>query len=303
MVLPAERLGGSEQNTERRGERERKLTVATTHSTQVVPQAAPQPLAPPGSAGPAPTTAPAAPRGPARLSPAQRDAFERAGFVVVPGVFPAAELAAIDQEIDRLITIPGVEAGPKRQGWIYAIGRRSEITSRFAEDPRLLALVEDVVSPGLAIHSTKLVTKVPHSQDICHWHQDEAFYLKPEDPATHSKARMSVWVPLQDADEQNGCLWVVPGSHRWGIDDWTWQDSGTCQKRIDRHDYADQHAISLPVTAGSVVLFSAWTWHHSKNNHTDRIRRAFIVSYQEGTLERGAGEQWKLLRPAPPVSG
>ena len=57
---------------------------------------------------------------------------------------------------------------------------------------------------------------------------------------------MSIWVPLQDTDEQNGCLWVVPGSHRWGIDDWTWQDNGTCQKRINRHEWAEQHATPLP---------------------------------------------------------
>lgn len=234
-----------------------------------------------------------------RLTIEQRRHYERDGYVVVPDVFPAEELEAIDREIDRLITIPGVEAGPRRAGWIYDVARKSEITRRFAEDERLLALVEDVVQPGIAIHSTKLVTKLPHSQDICHWHQDEAFYLKPDDPATYSKARMSVWVPLQDADEHNGCLWVVPGSHRWGIDDWTWQETGTCQKRINRHEWAEQHAIPLPVKAGSVVLFSAWTWHHSKNNQTDRIRRAFIVSYQEATVPKGAGEQWKILRPAP----
>jgi hypothetical protein len=39
----------------------------------------------------------------------------------------------------------------------------------------------------------------------------------PKDPATFSKTRMSVWIPLQDADERNGCLWVVPGSHTWGL--------------------------------------------------------------------------------------
>jgi hypothetical protein len=236
--------------------------------------------------------------GRAGLTPKQRLAYERDGFVVVPAVFPAAELGAIDAEIDRLVTVPGVEAGPTRQGWIYDVARRSEITHAFAEDARLLTLVAEVVQPGIAIHSTKLVTKLPHSQDICHWHQDEAFYLKPDDPQTRSRARMSVWVPLQDADERNGCLWVVPGSHRWGIDDWTWQDSGTCQKRLNRHEYADQHAIALPVRAGAVVLFSAWTWHHSKNNQTDRIRRAFIVSYQEATVPKGAGEQWRVLRPA-----
>ncbi|GEM_PF-6770955 len=44
--------------------------------------------------------------------------------------------------------------------------------------------------------------------------------------------------------------------------------------------------------------YNAWTWHHSKGNQTDGIRRAFIVSYQEATVPSGAGEQWKILRTA-----
>jgi phytanoyl-CoA hydroxylase len=234
-----------------------------------------------------------------KLSPDQLAAYERDGYVVVEDIFSAGELERIDQEIDRLITTPGNEANNAgRGGWIYDVARRSAITRDFAEDPRLLSLVADVVYPGLAIHSSKLVTKLPRSQEICHWHQDEAYYRKDEDAATHSARRMSVWVPLQEATIENGCLWVVPGTHTWGIDEWVWQDWGTCQKRITRHEYAEQHATPLPVKAGSVVLFTAWTWHHSKHNTTDRVRRAFIVSYQEGSLTRGAGEQWKLLWPA-----
>ena len=238
---------------------------------------------------------------PITLSTEQREAYERDGYVAVPDVFPSEELAALDAELDRLIAIPGNDAGGHRAGWIYAVAQRSELTRHFAEDERLQALIEDLVFPGIAIHSTKLVTKLPNSDDICHWHQDEAFYTKPDDPETFAQRRMSVWVPLQDTDQHNGCLWVVPGSHRWGIDPWTPQDTGTCQRRVNRVEYADEHAVPLPVTAGTVGLFSAYTWHHSKNNATDRVRRAFIVSYQEATLGRGAGEQWKVLRPAPGV--
>jgi ectoine hydroxylase-related dioxygenase (phytanoyl-CoA dioxygenase family) len=233
-----------------------------------------------------------------RLTPEERAAYDRDGYLVVPDVFAPDELAAIDRELDRLIEQPGVEAGPNRRGWIYDVASRSAITWRFAEDARLVALVDDVVYPGLAIHSSKLVTKEPGSADVCHWHQDEAFYLTPEDADTHSSRRMSVWVPLQAATEENGCLWVVPGSHRWGIEEWVWQEDGTCQKRISRHAYAEQHARALPVAAGAAVLFTAWTWHHSKSNRTDGRRRAFIVSYQEATVGKGAGQQWRILRPA-----
>jgi phytanoyl-CoA hydroxylase len=232
------------------------------------------------------------------LTAQERAAYHEQGYVVVPNVFPADELDAIDREIDRLLEEPGNDAGGIHPTWIFKIHQKSEMAARFAEDERLLALVEGVVSPGLAIHSTKLVPKPPHSNDVCHWHQDEAFYFREDDPDTVSRTRMSVWVPLQSAHERNGGLWVVPGSHRWGIDPYHMVDTGQCRKVIDREAYANEHAVPLRVSAGSVVLFSAWTWHHSKNNQTDRVRRAFIVSYQEATVPKGAGDQWKVLRPA-----
>ncbi|HEY8742677.1 MAG TPA: phytanoyl-CoA dioxygenase family protein [Chloroflexota bacterium] len=235
----------------------------------------------------------------AGLTAAQRERYERDGFLAVPDVFPAAELQELDRELDRLIAIPGNEAGKNRAGWIYAVAGRSDYAARFAEDARLLAMLEELVYPGISIHSSKLVTKLPHSEDVCHWHQDEAFYTKPDDPDTFAARRMSVWVPLQDTDEGNGCLWVVPGSHRWGMEEWTLQQTGTCQRRLNRLAYANEHAVPLPVRGGTVVLFSAWTWHHSKENQADSIRRAFIVSYQEATVAHGAGDQGKVLRPAP----
>src|SRR6266540_335736 len=223
-----------------------------------------------------------------RLMAEERRVYDEQGYVVIPGVFPPAELEAIDRDIDRLLVEPGNDAGGIHPTWIFQVARKSEMARQFAEDERLLALIEDIVQPGIAIHSTKLVPKPPHSNDICHWHQDDAYYIKPDDPNTFSKTRMSVWVPLQDAHERNGGLWVVPGSHQWGLESSHMVDTGQCRKVIDREAYAEEHSIPLRVSAGSVVLFSAMLWHHSKNNQTDRVRRAFIVSYQEATVPKGA---------------
>lgn len=233
-----------------------------------------------------------------KLTSDEQHLYDEQGFVLVPEVFAATELEEIDQEVDRIL--PEADAKGHRSGWIYKVAGRSDLAGRFAEDERLLGLIENIVHPGIAIHSSKLVTKLPQSDDVCHWHQDEAFYLDADDPDTVSGTRMSVWVPLQDATEQNGCLWVVPGSHRWGLESYTIANYGTCTKRIDREAYANEHAVPVPVEAGAVVLFSAWTWHHSKNNQTDTIRRAFIVSYQEATVPRGAGDQLRVLRHASP---
>lgn len=233
-----------------------------------------------------------------KLTSDEQQLYDEQGFVLITEVFSADELEEIDQEIDRIL--PEADAKGNRSGWIYKVAGRSDLAGRFAEDERLLGLIETIVHPGIAIHSSKLVTKLPQSDDICHWHQDEAFYLDADNPDTVSKTRMSVWVPLQDATEQNGCLWIVPGSHRWGLENYTIASTGTCTKRIDREAYANEHAVAVPVKAGSAVLFSAWTWHHSKNNQTDTVRRAFIVSYQEATVPRGSGDQLRVLRPASP---
>jgi ectoine hydroxylase-related dioxygenase (phytanoyl-CoA dioxygenase family) len=123
--------------------------------------------------------------------------------------------------------------------------------------------------------------------------------MKPDDPSTFSQTRMSVWVPLQEATVDNGCLWVVPGSHRWGLEEFTVVDYGTCLRKLNREDYAREHGIPVSVNAGDVVLFNAYTWHSSQGNVTGRVRRAFIVSYQEATVPGGLGEQWKILRAAP----
>jgi ectoine hydroxylase-related dioxygenase (phytanoyl-CoA dioxygenase family) len=56
--------------------------------------------------------------------------------------------------------------------------------------------------------------------------------------------------------------------------------------------------VSVPARAGDVLLFSALLWHSSQGNRSDRLRRAFIVSYQEATVPLGNKDQWKVLRPA-----
>ena len=89
------------------------------------------------------------------------------GYVIVPDVFPLEELAEIDREIDRLQETQ--KNTGRNKGWIMQLGLRSEITRQFAQDERVLTLIEDIVKPGISIYSGKLTAKVPHSNDICHW--------------------------------------------------------------------------------------------------------------------------------------
>lgn len=227
-----------------------------------------------------------------KLSSEELAFYNDNGYVVVHNVFSVDELVEVNRDIDRIREADGGDIH-RNPGWVMSLGLRSDITRAFVQDERILHVIEDVVKPGIAIYSGKLTTKLPHSADICHWHQDDAYY----NAHAQSETRMSVWIPLQDATLENGCMWVVPGSHKRGVKEHG-SYGGQCPKSMGPADMVAEGAIACPVKAGDMLLFSAELWHHSKENQTDQIRRAFIVSYQEATVPRGNGDQWKILRPA-----
>jgi phytanoyl-CoA hydroxylase len=245
-----------------------------------------------------------------RLSAEERRQYDEVGYVIIPDVIPPDELETIDAEIDRLLVKMEAERrarGEAREalppghheetGSILQLGLRSPVCQQVAEDARVLDLIEGIVHPGIAIYSVKLIAKPPFSNIPCHWHQDDAYYVK----QAASQTRMSVWVPLQDAYRENGCLWIVPGSPKWGLQDHANKDYGQCRlsmREDEIQEILDKQSVPVPVKAGSAVLFSALLWHGSKGNETANVRRAFITSYQEATVPKGNGDQWKILRPA-----
>ena len=216
-------------------------------------------------------------------------AYHRDGFVEVADVFPPEEVAAINAELDRLRAEAPDQFG--RSG-LYQLGLRTELTAAVCADERILTLIEDIVKPGIAIYSAKMVEKPAHDELICHWHQDNAYY----NPKAASDCRMSIWLPLQDVDEQNGCLWVVPGSHKGGTLEAENRGEGHCALSFRDGRESVAGAEPYPMQAGSLLLFDADLWHRSLGNHTDEPRRTFIVSYQEATAEQGNGSQHKILR-------
>ena len=105
------------------------------------------------------------------------------------------------------------------------------------------------------------------------------------------------WIPLEESTRDQGCLQVIPGRHKRGLQTFSHKEGGTCNLGIDTEIALDEREY-LPENAGDIVLFSALLQHASDGNTTEKRGRAFIVSYQEATVGKGNGEQYKVLRPA-----
>jgi Phytanoyl-CoA dioxygenase (PhyH)/Polyketide cyclase / dehydrase and lipid transport len=107
------------------------------------------------------------------------------------------------------------------------------------------------------------------------WHQDERFI------PTRDRSLVGAWIALDDADVENGCLWVVPGSHRMG-QLWPFRDHGRPDEfdpTDEAYGFDDSSAIPVEVKTGDVVFFNGYLLHRSLKNRSTRTRRALVNHY------------------------
>lgn len=121
---------------------------------------------------------------------------------------------------------------------------------------------------------TMLFAKPPEFQGQA-WHQDERYI------PTRDRSLIGAWIALDDATKENGCLWVLPGSHQSGYlypthdhkkpEEFDWAD--------ESFGFEDSGEIAVEVKSGSVVFFNGYLLHRSKRNRSSRYRRALVNHY------------------------
>lgn len=109
------------------------------------------------------------------------------------------------------------------------------------------------------------------------WHQDEAFI------PTRDRSLIAAWIAVDNATVDNGCLWVIPGSHRAGV---LWQSRPHNDPRFDHTEecfgfpFDEEAAIPVELEAGSVLLFNGYLLHRSlKNVCAEGYRRSYVNHY------------------------
>jgi phytanoyl-CoA hydroxylase len=109
------------------------------------------------------------------------------------------------------------------------------------------------------------------------WHQDEYFI------PTRDKSLIGVWIAIDDATIENGCLWIIPGSQKPGYIMPRTNNSNTefaDTSTVDVSKYPSDQIIPVPVKSGSIVFFNGYTLHSSlRNKTTDCFRTALVNHY------------------------
>jgi hypothetical protein len=155
-----------------------------------------------------------------------------------------------------------------------------------------LAALNTVIGPNVALFWSQFVTKLPDgdtARSVFPWHQDNGY------GAIEPANNVTVWTALDDVDEENGCVWVIPGSHQRGLLPHRTASADSWHLTLD----VAETGVPVRLRAGEAVAFSGLTLHRSLLNHTRNPRRAFFLEYVDAnaTTSRTDGPSRVCERP------
>jgi phytanoyl-CoA hydroxylase len=244
------------------------------------------------------------------LSPVPRDAWDAHGYVRLRGFAAAhvcegmlARAVEICREPDGRgsgpLVLPearlGAQAGAdaRREGDAPEAGvskifrlHRDPVFAEFAHDGRVLDLVSGLLGQDIDIFLSQFIFKNPGAYGQP-WHQD-AFYF-PFEP----DRQVGVWLAVTEATLDNGCLWVLPGSHTEPVHEHLPDRRPDSQYGyVEIVDHEMQAAVPVLMEPGDLLVFDSHLMHRSTDNHSRGVRAAMVYHYSPaGTIDLRTSDQ------------
>jgi len=229
------------------------------------------------------------------LTPAQleiADFYNENGYYVYENAFSPEEIQELRDETVRICAGDlGAVGGTDAEGrlpnetddellrrflCIHFPHKISEVMYRALAHPAIVETLTACISPNVKAMQSMLFIKASGKPGQA-WHQDEDYI------PTRDRSLCGAWIAMDDAVIENGCLWIIAGSHKRGI---LWEQEWHGDKRFDcalesvNFPYSDDEAIPVEVKAGTVVFFNGYTLHRSLPNVAKSgYRRALVNHY------------------------
>ncbi|MDF2446637.1 MAG: Ectoine hydroxylase [Moraxellaceae bacterium] len=254
--------------------------------------------------------------GPDWLPPDALERYEQDGFLVLPALLTAEEVALLQREMTALlerfagsdsaslIREPGSDAVRS----IFALPAVSEVFARLARHPKLLGFAEHVLGSQAYLHQSRLNYKPGLAGKEFYWHSDfETWHVEDGMPAMRA---LSCSVLLTENTEFNGPLFVIPGSHRTyvGCVGSTPEDNYKSSLMTQTVGTPAPESLSLLADQagglaavkgppGTVLFFDSNLLHGSTGNISPYARANVFMVYN--SVENRLGPPQHGLRPRP----
>ena len=221
--------------------------------------------------------------------------FEEQGYVVVPsfadgptvGVLRAiaeehliTELAPIEYEVD--VQYPGAPVDDNAPGantarrLLQACSRHSAFRDWASSDSVKAVLSPLLGSDALELsqcHHNCVMTKQPGFSSATLWHQDNRYWSFDE------QNLVSLWLALTDENRANGCLRVIPGSHRLTLDPGRFDATLFLRPDLPENKQLLEQSVLVTLRAGDALLFHSKLFHAAGRNRTEDTKLSLVFTY------------------------
>ena len=220
--------------------------------------------------------------------------FVENGYLVLPGVIGPDELEELKVDTvciargqyanENIKPMPDTLSDDQVLRNILCIHQPHYISPKmlkYVKHPQICGVLSQITAAHLPYWDgsvkcmqSMLFVKPPGFQGQA-WHQDEIYI------PTRDRSLIGAWTAIDDATIENGCLWIVPGSHRMG-----YLYPQKDHDNPDEFDFAQESygfeqkdEIPVEVKAGSVVFFNGYLLHRSRKNRSNIYRRVLVNHY------------------------
>jgi phytanoyl-CoA hydroxylase len=214
--------------------------------------------------------------------------YQKDGFVLGGELISKDEVTILQQEVLRVLADRDDSSKPQPL-WLSNLGdedspvwqivdiwKASEAFRKVVTDSRLgEAVAEMMGADEVRLWHDQIQYKPAQVGGVNNWHQDAPYW-----PCLSQGDAMTVWLALDDADEDNGCMRMVPGSQAWGNTiKFVHSEMGDFYNPATEYQGKPLEVRSARVPAGSVHYHHSFTYHGSGNNTCGRPRRALAMHF------------------------
>lgn len=229
-----------------------------------------------------------------KLSDEQIAHYRENGFVKVEDALTPDELEELRESMEEVMRADPVNSvQTDRAGGVYYKVLNQRVNTwrdhggmaKFVLSPRFADMARQLTGfSGIRLFHDHALWKMPQDSKETPWHQDFPYWPMQQDGA------LSIWIPLEDVDETNGCMAFVPKSHLLknvrGVPLAEPHDifsDENVKGKLDRSS-----AVVVPLKAGSVTFHNGLTFHYAHANRSDQPRRVLAIIYMpDGTTFSG----------------
>ncbi|MDZ4742492.1 MAG: phytanoyl-CoA dioxygenase family protein [Verrucomicrobiota bacterium] len=226
------------------------------------------------------------------VSAEQLRQFHEEGYMILEAVMSKEQLEGLRDETDRYISLIHQEMDEKKTDtiglnhrnsryFVYNQHRKSQILTDFLFSDLMYDVSTSTLGENVYLFHEQYVIKAAEKGSKFSWHQDSGYL------GHDHKDYLTCWCPLDDVNEENGTVYVLPYS-RAGSRDLVKHVQEEGSNDLVGY-FGDDPGIPVVCPAGSVVAFSSKLFHRSGFNRTSKMRRVYLPQYSSEVIMNAEG--------------